>query len=122
MAIFLSSLCLLHCLAIPFALLLGPVLSPWLTSTETQVHWGLLALAAPISVFALGNGFRRHRSHLTLWLGLVGLGFMLLAVTHLLGEQWEIALTVVGVIMVLIAHIRNTLAGHDHNSHTVRQH
>ena len=113
-AVFLSSLCLLHCMAIPFALLLGPITSRWLTSNETPTHWILLALALPISVIALWRGFRRHHSRFTLVLGLLGLLLMFIGVSHLLGESWEIALTVVGVIALLIAHVRNMLGGHSH--------
>jgi hypothetical protein len=100
-AIILSGLCLVHCLALPVALVLGSVFSDWLVATETNAHWILLGLAAPTSIWALGRGFRAHRSHLTL--GLVG-------VSHIAGESWEIALTVIGVTAVLIAHIRNALA------------
>jgi len=114
-AVFLSGLCLLHCLAIPFALLLGPVLSQWLASSESQVHWILLALALPISGIALGRGYRKHPSLLTLVLGAIGLIFMLLGVSHILGEAYEIALTVIGVAMLLAAHLRNMTAGHDHD-------
>lgn len=109
-AIFLSGLCLVHCLAIPVTLLLGSVFSDWLVETETNVHWILLALAAPTSVWALGRGFRAHRSQLTLSLGMGGLLIMFVGVSHIAGEAWEIALTLIGVTGVLIAHIRNALA------------
>ncbi|MFT7654016.1 MAG: hypothetical protein ACI9ON_001827 [Limisphaerales bacterium] len=109
-AIFLSGLCLVHCLALPVALVLGSVFSDWLVATETNAHWILLGLAAPTSVWALGRGFRAHRSHLTLGLGMGGLLVMFVGVSHIAGESWEIALTVIGVTAVLIAHIRNALA------------
>ena len=113
-AIILSGLCLLHCLAVPFSILLGPVLAGWLDETETSVHWLLLALALPVSVYALLRGYRSHRSILTLCLGGVGLGLMLLGVLHLFGEEYEILLTAVGVIALLAAHIRNLL-NHEHD-------
>jgi hypothetical protein len=113
-AVVMSGLCLVHCLAIPFALLLGPIASQWLTSSETQVHWILLALALPISLVALWRGFRRHRSQFTFVLGMLGLLLMFIGVSHLLGESWEIALTVIGVTALLIAHVRNMLGGHSH--------
>ncbi len=112
-AIFLSSLCLLHCLAIPFALLLGPVLGHWLADTETSVHWILLALAIPISLVALWRGYKRHDNLSTLVLGCSGLALMFIGVSHLLGEAAEIALTVLGVLLLLAAHIRN-LRAHAH--------
>lgn len=113
-AVFLSGLCLLHCMAIPFALLLGPLLGPWLVNTESSVHWALLALAAPISAAALWRGLKRHHSRLTVALGGAGLLLMLLGVSHLFGETWEVLLTVVGVGLLLVAHVRNMLGSHHH--------
>lgn len=114
-AVFLSGLCLLHCLALPFALLLGPWLGGWLLTTETEVHWLLLALALPISTLALWRGYRRHRSQLTVALGAAGLLLMFIGVAHVIGEGYEVLLTAVGVSAVLIAHLRN-LFGHAHSS------
>ena len=113
-AVFLSGLCLLHCLAIPFALVFGPYLGQWLTDSETQTHWVLLATAIPISFVALWRGYQKHHNRLTLSLGGVGLVLMFIGVSHIFGESFEIALTVVGVSMLLVAHIRNMTSGHNH--------
>ncbi len=113
-AVFLSGLCLLHCLAVPFALLLGSFLGEWLINSETRVHWLLLGLALPISAVALWRGYLRHHSALTVALGCGGLLLMLLGVAHLFGESWEIPLTLVGVTALLFAHIRNMRSGHMH--------
>ena len=110
-AMWLSGFCLAHCLALPIALLLAPTLSQWLEATETTVHWILFGVAIPISAVALLRGYRRFGSAFTLVLGGIGLLLMLLAVSHLLGREFEVALTVIGVIAVLIAHLRNLL-GH----------
>ena len=109
-AIFLSGLCLLHCLALPFAALFGSAIGGWLVDTETGVHWLLLALAIPVSLWALIRGYRAHAQPLNLVLGITGLVIMFLGVSHWLGERYEVALTVVGVIAVMVAHIRNALA------------
>ena len=114
-AVFLSGLCLLHCLAVPVSLLLGPLLGNWLQSTETEVHWILLGLALPISAVALQRGYQRHHNVTTLWLGYGGLVVMLVGVAHLFGETWEVLLTVIGVIALLIAHVRNLIGGHSHS-------
>ena len=114
-AIVLSGICLLHCLALPFAVLLGPVLGQWLLDTETNLHWLLLAMALPLSFWALGRGYNSYKSLLTLTFGSVGLLMMFLGVSHLVGEAFEVPLTVIGVCAVMFAHIRNTLA-------TLRQH
>jgi len=112
LAIFLSGLCLVHCLALPFALLLGPALGQWLTTTETQMHWLLLSLAAPVSMLAFWRGYKLHQSALTVGLGTVGLVSMLVGVAQVFGPAHEVWLTVVGVSLVLLAHIRNTFSRH----------
>jgi len=91
-----------------------PSVNSWLADTETMTHWLLLAFAVPISVLALWRGYQSEKSILTLALGSIGLILMFLAVVHVWGESWEIPLTVVGVILVLVAHIRN-LNYHQHS-------
>ena len=115
-AIWLSGLCLIHCLAVPVAFLLAPSVSAWLDTTETQTHWLLFGLALPISAIALGRSHRRKPNLMTVSLGSVGLLLMLLGVTHLLGHELEIFLTAVGAIMVMLAHLRNMHGRRDHNS------
>ena len=113
-AVLLSGLCLVHCLAVPFAVVLGPLAGQWLMDSETQVHWILLTLALPISVVALARGYRRHHNSVTITLGAVGLTFMFVGVSHVIGEDWEIILTVIGVSSLLMAHVRNMLGVHRH--------
>lgn len=115
-AIWLSGLCLVHCLAVPLGFLLAPSLSAWLDATETQTHWILFGLAVPISGVALYRGYRREPNRPTVTLGILGLFLMLLGVTHLFGGELEIALTTAGVILVMFAHLRNLHAGHEHQS------
>lgn len=115
-AIWLSGLCLVHCLAVPLAFLLAPSLSAWLDATETQTHWILFGLAVPISAIALYRGYKRQPNLLTIVLGLAGLSLMLLGVTHLFGDHLEIVLTTAGVIFVMVAHLRNLHAGHEHTT------
>lgn len=98
----------------PAAFLLTPSLSAWLDATETQTHWVLFGLAVPISGVALYRGFKRHPNMLTVSMGVAGLALMLLGVLHLFGEQLEIILTTAGVLLVMVAHIRNLHWGHDH--------
>ena len=112
-AIWLSGLCLLHCLAVPVALLLAPGIAEYLVGSETQVHWLLLGLAVPISIIALQRGYRRSKSYFTLLLGFGGLSLMFLGVVHLFGKTAEVALTAMGATLVMGAHMRNML-NHNH--------
>ena len=102
------------------ALLLTPSLSTWLDATETQTHWLLFGLALPISGVALYRGYRREPRTMTLAMGLTGLLLMFVGVVHLFGEELEITLTTVGVILVMLAHIRNLHAGHNHAGEEAR--
>ena len=117
-AIWLSSLCPIHCLSVPLAFLLAPYVSSWLDATETQTHWLLFGLAVPISSVALYRGYQRQPNLLTVSTGVLGLVLMLLAVLHLLGEELEIVFTTLGVVLVMVAHIRNLHVGHDHANET----
>jgi hypothetical protein len=106
-AIMLSGLCLVHCLLIPVMVVLAPALSALVLGTETTVHWIFLALAVPTSCWALRRGFRRHRNLAALVAGLVGLCVMFLGVSHLLHRGLEVPLTVIGVSLVVVAHVLN---------------
>jgi len=110
-AMWLSGLCLVHCLALPLAVLMAPTFSAWLEATETTTHWLLFGFALPISAIALARGYQRLHSALTLALGGAGLVLMLLAVSHIFGSEMEVLLTVIGVSAVMYAHLRNML-GH----------
>ena len=107
----LSGLCLVHCLAFPLAVLMAPTLANWLGATETMTHWILFGIALPISAVALTRGYQRLHSGLTLVLGYTGLAVMLFAVSHIFGSELEVLLTVIGVSAVMYAHWRN-MAGH----------
>ena len=94
---------------LPFA----PSLSAWLDATETQTHWVLFGLAVPISGVALFEAISDNPT-LTVSLGILGLALMLLGVAHVFGEDLELMLTTAGVVLVMVAHIRNLHIGHDH--------
>ena len=96
------------------ALLVGPALGLWLAETETTVHWTLFGIALPLSLIALGMGYRRHRSVLVLALGMLGLGLMFVGVAHWFGATWEVVFTTAGVVLVMWAHIRNAMAAAAH--------
>lgn|GEM_PF-487581 len=121
-AIALSGLCLVHCLAIPVALIFGPLFGGWLTDTENQIHWLLLAMAAPISLIALWRAKSRPGGKRNWYAGVLGLLLMLFGAAHLFGEQFEVMLTTVGVLGLIYAHVRNLIAQHhtkkaDHAHH-----
>ena len=106
-AIALSGLCLLHCLLIPVIVVVAPAVSALVLGTETTVHWIFLAFAVPTSCWALVRGFTRRHDLRALVSGLVGLFVMFLGVSHLFHPALEVPVTVVGVGLVVVAHVLN---------------
>ncbi|WP_448581713.1 MerC domain-containing protein [Thermaurantiacus sp.] len=104
----LSSLCLVHCLLLPWGLGVAPVVASLVPGHGPEwLHWALLALAAPVSIFALRRGIAVHGNDRP-W-QLAALGFLLMAggaLAHETGPAEQL-LTVFGGLMVATAHWRN---------------
>lgn len=107
MGMSLSILCLVHCLLFPLIALMLPVLGSTLFLHETTVHWILLGFALPVSLIAFRHGYRFHGDWPTMVIGLLGLVFLTVGVSHLLGHESEFFLTVPGALLLFIAHLRN---------------
>lgn len=108
-AISLSAMCTIHCLALPLIVVLLPSLAALDLENEAFHLWMVLAVL-PSSAFALGLGCKKHQRYRLLIIGLVGLSLLLLAVilgeSHL-SEFWEKALTLSGAAVIALAHIKN---------------
>ena len=106
-----SSLCLVHCLLLPLALALSPMLAVGvadeLAHGPVGVHWLLIGLAAPVSIHALRRGSEAHHRRYPWLLALLGFALMAAgALAHGLGPI-EPVLTVLGGLVVAFAHWRN---------------
>jgi hypothetical protein len=104
-AAMLSSLCLVHCVALPLMAVLLPSIAVLDGDTSHITHWLLLAVAAPVSVLALWRAARQHRSAGPALIAAAG--FALMAGAALLHGLIEQALTVSGGLLVAAAHLRN---------------
>ena len=112
-----SAVCLVHCLALPIIALLIPAFTLGLApEIDHAFHWALLALAVPVSTLALWRGATRSGNQRWLKLGGVGLAIMLIGVLNLFGVESEVPLTMAGVVMLAIAHLKNFAysIGHRH--------
>ena len=110
-AIVLSFLCALHCLLLPAAIVLYPSTLGFLPGDES-VHFALLFVVIPISAYALVKGGKVHKSRKVFITGISGLLVLVAAVVlghDILGEIGEKILTVLGSIIVIIAHVQNHL-------------
>jgi len=108
-AISLSALCLAHCLLVPsFLVFLSGYVS--LSYNNELIHYVILFIAIPVSLYALITGVRNHKSYAYLYTGLVGITALILAVTlgaQIWGETGEKGLTTIGAILVAISHFKN---------------
>ncbi|MDX5330554.1 MAG: MerC domain-containing protein [Caulobacteraceae bacterium] len=99
-AIGLSGLCLIHCLALPFAAAFVPLLGVW--SEAEWVHLAVVILAAPLSAGALL--LSRPRNAAAIGIALPGLALLVAA---LAAHEVETVLTVAGGTALAAAHVIN---------------
>lgn len=103
-ALTLSSLCLIHCLLLPFAAAALPIFSVF--AEMEWVHKLFVMLAVPISLVA----FYQSRNVIARWiypaaLAAVGLGFLIASGFMESLHDHERVLTVIGAITLAVAHL-----------------
>lgn len=108
-AVVLSAVCLLHCLALPVLLTAGAITGSMFMDEEV-FHLAMLVGIVPISVIALTIGCRQHKDLITIALGVVGLAILIF--TALFGHDFfgiagERYVTSVGGLILAGAHIQN---------------
>lgn len=106
-AIALSGLCLLHCVAGLALVALFAVGGNWL---DHRVHLVGLGFALPLAAVALWRGWRQHGRSAIGLLGMAGLLVMAasLMVSH--GGVVEVLVSMAGVTLLALAHWRNMQA------------
>jgi carbon starvation protein CstA len=108
-AIGLSMLCAIHCLLLPLLLVALPSIGALQLQNEA-FHFWMLAAVIPTSIYALSIGCKKHQRYRLLSWGLSGLILMLMAIFFghdIAGEFGEKVLTLLGAILVVIAHWGN---------------
>ena len=107
----LSMACVVHCFFAPSLIILS--FSFLSLSIESEIiHYLIVFLAVPISLFALGLGYKNHDVLSYLYTGAFGLVLLVVAVVlgeDLLGEIGEQTLTLIGSMIVAFAHFKNHL-------------
>lgn len=112
-AVALSSLCLLHCLALPLLAAALPLFGAW--AEAEWVHGMFVAIALPITAFAL---WRAHRQHalpaLAWWAAGAGLALLLAGALEWPSHDSETVVTVAGSLMLAATHVWNARRRHRH--------
>ncbi len=74
LSIFLSSLCVIHCLATPLVLLLLPAMASFFSETVERI---IVLLVVPISMAGFLPTWFRHKNYRLFWLYLLSIGLIL---------------------------------------------
>lgn len=104
-AIGLSSLCMVHCLALPVLAASLPVLGAW--AEAEWVHWLFVALAAPVSLLAFVRSSPSGLSWGCVALAILGLAALIAGIAGWPDHEAETVMTVIGSGLLAAAHVLN---------------
>jgi len=113
-AIGLSGLCLVHCLALPVLIVVAPVLGEF---GEGHLHAQMLVIILPLSAIAIAMGFRRHQSRRIIAAATLGMLLLVLGGTVMhtqFGLLWDRVFTVSGSVILAVSHWYNSRLGRRH--------
>ncbi len=119
LALSLSGLCMIHCLALPLALTLFPIFASALVD-DALFHAVLYLAVLPTSCLAFVLGYRHHRDPMLIAIGGAGLfilGFAAVFGHDLFGHSGERLVTSLGGLVLAAAHVinyRHSRAEHQH--------
>ena len=108
-AMTLSLACIVHCLFVP-AFLISSVALFSIQFSDEILHYSLLFLAAPISLYALFQGKKNHKSNSFFPVGVFGLAVLFFALFiegEYLGFPLENIFTIIGSAFLIFAHYKN---------------
>lgn len=101
----------LHCLALPLLAAALPLFGTW--AEAEWVHLLFVAVALPLTGYALWRAERRHPLPVLAWATAgAGLGLLLAGALALPWHDWETPMTVTGSLLLAATHIWN--ARHRH--------
>jgi hypothetical protein len=109
-AIGLSFMCVLHCIALPLTLVALPSVTSLLALNDERFHLWLVFAVIPISLFAVLLGYLHHKRLNVLLISAVGLSMLVGAAMfghEVLGEKGEVVLTLFGAVLIAYSHISN---------------
>ena len=108
-AISLSLLCAIHCLFFPLLAVFLPSMIA-LPLQDEIFHIWMVIIVVPVSAYALTMGCKNHKRYQILLIGSIGLTILSTVAilgNDLLGEELEKTFTVIGALVIAIAHIWN---------------
>ncbi len=104
-----STLCLIHCMAMPFLIAFLPFLG--LQFLEGELAHRVIALFVfAFAIFAIGPGYLQHRKKQVLVATVFGLSLVagaLLIAGPIFGEKYELPFITTGNLILVVTHLRN---------------
>lgn len=107
-AVVLSGLCLVHCLALPLVIAALPFLAGL---SDSHWHGPMLLIALPVSAVAIVIGYRRHGNRGIVAGGIAGLALLTAGATlghAYLGVTADRVLTISGSLLLAAVHWQNS--------------
>ncbi|MEM7611643.1 MAG: MerC domain-containing protein [Pseudomonadota bacterium] len=98
-----STLCLIHCLALPLLAAVLPLAGQ--ISDNELLHKGLVLLAAPATLWVVRHAWRTPGMRGFVAIATTGLGLLVLAAFAAPLEAFELPLTVLGSVLLASAHV-----------------
>ncbi|MEM0911860.1 MAG: MerC domain-containing protein, partial [Pseudomonadota bacterium] len=111
-AIFLSALCIVHCLILPILIIAMPAISAIGFLTDEHFHELLIFFIIPISAMALVSSFIKLKDLRVFYFVVVGILLVTLAafIGHdVFGHVGEVIATVIGSLLIAYGHTKNLL-------------
>ncbi|WP_262696434.1 MerC domain-containing protein [Kordiimonas aquimaris] len=107
--IIVASICLLHCLAIPIAVLAAPTMTVYAPDNE-WLHLPLVLFAATLGGYAMLVGKARHQQSRPIIIASIGILLLLVSLAEAQIGGLAEYLASIGAIMMAYAHIKNMRA------------
>jgi hypothetical protein len=104
-----STLCLIHCAAMPLIITFLPILGLRFLEGHTA-HYFLAGFVVAFALLAIVPGYLKHRKTTVLFSMLAGVGIVLLATFgsgRIFSENFELPLITIGNLIVVVTHLRN---------------
>jgi hypothetical protein len=104
-----SLLCAIHCAALPFVLVMLPVIGLGFLAND-RFEIGFVVLASVLAMVVLTRGFRRHQEPLPLMLAALGIALLVLGVSDVVSHSLLVhsGLVTVGGLSLASAHFCNS--------------
>ncbi len=114
-SIWLSSICLIHCLTLPLITISIPLFGKYM---EGHFHSLMLFIVIPVSIVALTKGYQNHKNIIIVIFGLFGgIGVILGAtyIHYMSNYSSDTLITISGSMVLALAHFFNNRSSHYHS-------